>query len=448
MKKENRVRNIEPQDWIEIIHFITDPALLDIQKIERWMERCSHITVALPESSDLLRLPEGVNRMAYNREMSRATIWNRLARTSHREWILFLLDDEEPDFDTLPDRREINRKKWAPLLIRQKNQHQRGRQLYQMRLVCKTDSAIFDGHMLPDATRYISSRNIKLTEKPAVAYRESELFADVNEEEEMRVRNISPSLYLVLGYHLLHERKIAYAAANFRKLLKMETLLPFDRLAAVNGLMSCFTEQYKWDRALYLANEAIQAEPRQYLPYLVKFKIFQLNKQWNEAIGVLKIYQEILCSEGYSHASFEKYISEEQTFSILGELAMKTGLRKEALVFYEKLCRLKSEDVDQELLHTLLVLSIELLDYEKAVFYFKQIFAASLPDKLSPEMNEKLNDYLSMFMVNGWYDYPSEVYDLLYEQESENGEYRRRLIVTLTKTDRLERARKLIVKNL
>ena len=447
-KEDNEIMEETRLDWLELICFITEPSRMDLQKIERWSRICSSVTVALPDSSEFYRLPQEVNRMEYSSEMHRSLIWNRLLRTSGKEWVLFLMDDEDPDLDTLPEEKQLHRKKWAPALIRCDQEDHRGKQFYQIRLVSKTDAAVFDGAMLPDATRYITSRTITLTDEPLVIQRTSELFSDVKEEEEMAVRNISPSLYLVLGYRLLAERKIAYAAAHFRKLLKMDKLLPFDRLAAVNGLMSCFAEQYKWDQALHLANQAIEAETGQYLPYLIRYKIFQLNKQWNEAIDVLLHYQEQISGKGYSKSSFDKYISKEETLALLGELAMKTGLRKEALGFYETLYHLTQKKAVKELQHILLVLSIELLDYEKAVFFFKQIFEGYLPDKLTLEMAAKLHDYLSMFMVNGWYDYPSEVYDMLYAHESDNGEYRRRLIVTLTKTNRLERAQKLIVKNL
>lgn len=435
-------------NWLEIVYYITDPRSLDVRKVDRWLQRGSHVTVALPENSDLYSLPEPANRITYNGELDRTTIWNRLIRSSEKEWVLFIMDDEDPDLDTLPKQSEIHSTRWAPALIRQKSDSRRGKQVYQIRLVSKTDSTLFDGAKITDATHYITRHNISLTENPVVIQRESELFTDLTEEEEMRVKDVAPSLHLILGYRLLKERKVAHAAAHFRKMLNKDKLLPFDRLAAVNGLMSCFTEQYKWDQALHLANQAIEAEPRQYLPYLIRFKIFQLNKQWNEAIGVLMQYQEQISAEGYSKAAFDKYISLEETLALLGELAMKTGLRKEALQFFEELYQLTKEEAVEELQHTLLVLSIELLDYDKSVYFFKEIFEGYLPDKLNLEMAAKLHDYLSMFMVNGWYDYPSEVYDMLYEQESENGEYRRRLIVTLTKTNRLERARKLIVKNL
>jgi hypothetical protein len=47
-------------------------------------------------------------------------------------------------------------------------------------------------------------------------------------------------------------------------------------------------------------------------------------------------------------------------------------------------------------------------------------------------------------MKNEWYAFVGELYERLYTAEPENAEYRRRLIVAFSKTDRIDRARKLI----
>lgn len=419
-----------------------------MDRINGWLQKCLNITILTEHPVDVSGLSGPVRMREFNPAKGKAAHWNEIISETTADWVLLLEDDEDFDFSEFELFDRSRKDDWMPAKIVKKCSEGPCKQFYQIRLIPALQKKVFDGKDLPDPTRYITTNDIDLSNSIFSIYRSSELLAGIDIEEEMSVTNFSPQLYLYEGFRLLEERKIAAAAAHFRALLKREKLIGYDRLAAVNGLASCFTEQYKWGKGLALANESIEAESQQFLPYLIKFRIFQLNKQWNEALDVLKIYHEILIGRGFSRATFEKFISPEETMTQLADLAIRTGLRKEALQFYEDLYSLKNDKNDSELLNILLVLSIELLDYERSVLYFKAIFEEFLPDKLCEEKAKDLNDFLSMFMVNGWYDYPSEVYDILYEQESENGGYRRRLIVTLSKTNRLDQARKLIVQNM
>ncbi len=451
MKESIKQPDNQNMGWIEIALLITKPELSDNERINKWVKTGANVTIIRRSNSINNNIGEidSVHQKVYGTEVGKAAIWNEIIYETDAEWV-FLLEDDE-DFD-LNDLLSLDRKKnenWIPAKIVQKsNEESSFKQYFQIRLIPGKRKGVFDGREIPDATNYITKNNIELSKKTISIYRNSELFTDIDIEGEMSVTNFSPQLYLYSAFRLLEEKKTAYAAANFRVLLKREKLIAYDRLAAVNGLASCLTEQFKWDKGLVVANESIDAQPQQFLPYLIKFRIFQLNKQWNEALDVLKSYHEILTGSGYSRANFEKFIKVEETVVQLADLAIRTGLRKEALHFYEELYSYKKDENDSDLLNILLVLSIELLDYERSVYYFKEIFEEYLPDKLCEDKARDLNDFLSMFMVNGWYDYPSEVYDMLYEQESGNGEYRRRLIVTLSKTNRLDRARKLIVQNM
>jgi hypothetical protein len=88
--------------------------------------------------------------------------------------------------------------------------------------------------------------------------------------------------------------------------------------------------------------------------------------------------------------------------------------------------------------------AIELGKREEAIYYFNEMFGEYLPDNLSDRQRVELDDYMSLFMTNKWYAFAGDLYERLYEAEPDNGEYRRRLIVAFSKTDRIDRARKLI----
>lgn len=53
---------------------------------------------------------------------------------------------------------------------------------------------------------------------------------------------------------------------------------------------------------------------------------------------------------------------------------------------------------------------------------------------------------MEMFMKKGWFETVYEVYAELYYHYPQNDEFRRRLIVTLVKTGRVEQARNLASK--
>lgn len=433
--------------WVELVVFYTDKRFINRSAIDHWLGIFSCVTVVTPDNYDPGELPSQAQHHFYNTDECKSEVWNRLAASAKKDWTLFLEDDEKIDMGYFPAEPLKNTATWIPALLLQKNGETNFKQFYQIRLVPKSNGEpVFGGKNLPDATRFMADHQVKLSDSPIRLTRDTDLFANTNPDEEMFERNFSPQLYLVSGNRLLNQRKYVYAAAQFRKLIKMDSLLPFDRLAAVNGLASCLAEQHKWPQALAMAEESITMEPLQHIPYLIQFRILELNKRWKDAFYILKTYHERMSV--HSRANFDKFISEQDTILALGNLAQKAGLRQEALKYLEKFFAMQEGMADKKLLHSLLVLSIELEDCQKSVFYFEQMFKTDLPDRLSEENARRLNDYLSMFMVNGWYDYPSKIYDQLYKQESDNNEYRRRLIVTLSKTNRIEKARRLIAINL
>ena len=441
----NIVTNSNLIDWLELVIFLDDMSEAFNAKTENLCQVFTDITVIAP-SERLMNFPDSIRWETYDKKEGRADLWNKKVKDTQKPWVLFLENGEDIDISDFPKKELLKANQWIPALIIQATGEETYKQYYQTRLVPKSGKPIFGGKNIPDATSHILENNISLSPIPIKLRRGTEPMSKTDPNDELSVQNFAPQLYLMSGNRYYEERKYVFAAAQYRRLLKMENLLPYDRLAAINGLAGCYVETYKWEKAIELAENSIEMEPMQYLPYLIQFRIYQLNKLWEKSLFVLEKYFEVL--EVGSRANYDKYISSNETLLKLGKLAIKSGVRDKALRYYERYYRIKKGNVEPSFLEMLLVLSIELCDYEKSVYFFKEIFDEYIPDKLTEELKNKLNDYLSMFMVNGWYDYPFEVYDLLYEQESENGEYRRRLIVTLTKTNRIDKARRLIASNL
>lgn len=430
-------------DWVALVLFLSDERHLDTQKIWDWSQKFNSVTVAAKGERPAAKLPDSVGWYRYSGDSKRSEVWNHLAGTAQKEWVLFVEDDEQLRFSDFPSREGIGSHTWCPALIRQARK-EHTRQFYHMRLVNRPvdGSRLFEGQNLPDCTRYIREREIKLCSRPVLIDRESSPVAHVDIEEELSVKAYAPKLYLVQGERYYREKKYVRAAAQYRQLLKQEKLLPFDRLAAVNGLASCMAEQHKWSKAMTLAEESLRAESLQALPYFIQFRIHELQKEWGKAHSTLRRYYEQ--QSLYSRSSFDKVMNEESILINLSNVALKAGDRQMASDYFEELFTYKREDVDRFLLYKVLVLSIELSNYERSVHLFNRMFREFFPDRFGDKQKEELNDIMTMFMNQEWHPFVANVYHKMSSAYPENEVFKRRLIVSLTKTNRLDKARTMV----
>ena len=430
-------------DGVTAVLFLSNRSYYDILKIRQWENRFSQLivagTISAPES-----LPQAVQWHKYDPETGRAKVWNSICRQVSNAWVFFGYDDEQPHFSSFPDPESLSKEQWPPVLI---NVHQQNatRQYYQMRLVNTSTSEddIFHGFDLPDATDFIRSNDISLSSKPVVVERKRKIFHDIDIEQELSQANQPPKLYLVEGNRKLEENKYVRAAAQFRQMLKKDELLPYDRLAAVNGLASCMAEQHKWEKALSLAEQSLEAESLQGLPYLIQFRVYELRKQWQKALDALRRYYERLSL--HSSASFDRLIDEEKTLVNLANVALKAGKRARATDYFDKLFTFKRGEADRQMLKKALLLSIDLGNHKRSVYLFERMYADFLPpNEMNAKYREEIDEVLSLFMQQDWYEYVSGVYDALHNAYPEDRDYKRKLIVTLTKTNRLDQAKKMV----
>ncbi len=435
--------NEKIKGWIDLVVYLTDVKYLNSKKLQEWNSIFNSLKVIAPVERPA-GLPDGISwRRSFAKE-HRTDIWNECVQNATKKWMLFIEDDEDICFNDFPTREAVNAKQWAPALIVH-HQNEKLYQHYQMRLVPTGNEIVFQGKNLPDCTKYMVQNEVEITHMPILIERKSNPVQQVNPDDELAQRHHSPQLYLVQGDQHFKQKKYVLAAAQYRHILKQKRLLPHDRLGAVNGLASCMAEQYKWPQALALADTSIQAESFQSVPYLIQFKIYQLQKNWKEAYKALHNYYERI--ELYSLANFDVKIGEEETLLNLTDLALKTGNRSKALELFNKLYEIRNGEVEEAFLHKVMLLSLELSDYESSVFYFNKIFDRILcKEDLSDLKSKEFKDYMTMFMENGWYDFVYDLYAQLHQDFPQNDEYRRRLIVASLKTNRIEQAQKLIAK--
>lgn len=428
--------------WMECVFHLPDASKINTVQLQKLNKEFGALTILSPKSRPDVAV-DSIEWVQYNpEEEGVVSRMNDLLKSAGKEWVLFLEAGEDLRFYRLPEQEQLTSNTMVPASVCHEDEKS-AQTVYQVRLVHRSAESPFAGKNLPDCTSYIIENEIALFEEPILIDRSSDLMESIKVEEEMAIRKITPAAYLLEAERLMEAKKYVQAAAQYRNILKIERLLPFDRLGAVNGLTRCYTEQYKWPKALQLTEKSIEAEPVQRIPYLIQYRIHQLNKQWGKAYESLKAYYEYLNQPG--RASYDKAIDEKETLEQLGELATKAGYKHDAFRYLEEIyAEQKSGDEDRHLLRKLLMISIELGKRERAIFYFKEIFEEHLPSKLTDRQSAELDDYMTLFMTNKWYVFVAELYERLYTAEPENAEYRRRLIVALSKTDRIERARKLI----
>lgn len=428
---------VNENQGIELILYVSRPSNITERRIDNFKKHFSSITIAAPFEKKLL-LSDNMRWFRFTADMTKSAVWNRLIQESRSQFQFILEEDEELTNEAYGFFKPDSQRKWAAALISVKN----GGNVtayHQIRFVREAKGDVFKGGAIPDATEYILQNEILLDDYPILMSRSDSPFPKA---ELLKGLEITSRRDLVEGYGKVDHKKYSEAAAYFRKVLKHEKLLPFDRLAAVNGLSTCLTEQFKWDRALKLTEQSIEAEPLQYLPYLIQFRIYELKKDWDNAYSALKKYYAVMGKS--TRAGFDKGINREATLEKMGDLALKRKDHGLAGEHFEELYNIKEGAVERGFLKRLFVMASDRGDFAKSKIFFEKLFGDYLPDKLSRRAIAELQDCMEQFINNHWYDYALQVYEELVEEHPSNSEYKRRYIVLLTKLDRMDRAKKLV----
>lgn len=454
----------------ELVLYLSDPRFLNEERQRELVHRFEFVTIAAPVDRPGT-LPESVRWLTYDAHHTRSDVWNRLLKESRTEWVLFLVDDEQLHIPDLASLTELSENRWIPARILWPDGRGGLKSVYQMRLVRAegefAENPLFDGRELPDCSRTLLQAGVEISTRVLHIFSPGQPFGKVQNEAELQGAITAPQAYLLQAGRYFRQKKYVHAMAYYRTVAKREKLFPFERLAAVNGMMQCYTEQYKWEEALVIARQSVEAEPRQRIPWLVLYRIFQLRQQWEEAYQALESYHAML--EHDSRASFDQMISEEQSLEWLARVAVRSGNRESALAALERLLMIRKsgesvweegnhpadlligrrqialsrggsgEDTTLELRRQLLHLAIELKEEGKAIEHFASV------QKTLPE--EEFHLVMTCFMENGWYEPVTQAYNQLFQSDPDHPEYRRRLIASLAKQGHLKQARELVARS-
>ncbi len=368
--------------------------------------------------------------------------WNYLAYNAKTPWILFIEGNEILEMSNLSYLHELNNDTWSSCIV--SVQTNKGiESYYQNRLVPTGIEGIFQGRELPDTSNFILENNVKFLHQSIDIQSDVIPWEQIDISAERVSLNSPVNLFLYEARKYISEQKFVQAASSYRVALKKDRLLPYDQLAALNGLARCYVEQHKWVRALELMEYSIDLEPQQHLAYLIKYKVYQLGKNWDAAVDALNSYLQNY--EIFSKSSHDIKIPYDETVLELSNLHLDLGMKDKAYEYYCDFLNTSLEEV-RESHHLALKMAIGLEKKREANKHFKFLYPDILNLNLNRIETKQFHDYMEMFLENNWHSTVEKIYTKLYEAYPTNRMYRRKLIATLIKADKLELAREIMQK--
>ncbi len=400
-----------------------------IEKYEFYFEQ---VVILSPSELDYL----------YPDSPSKTKQWNQIVRSTHTPWALFLDGDETLDLNELSALEYIDHESWPSVLI-SLNGFGQTEFYYQLRLVpTGSEEEIFRGFHIPDASRYVQQRNIKLLPNGLQITRKSYLWQDIDLEVERTQTPLPTTVHLFEARHLIKSNKYVQAAAEYRQVLKKADVLPYYYLAALNGIARCHAEQHKWTRALEYTEESISREVQQYMPYLIQFRIYQMNKNWSAALAALQHYWRNTTLG--SRSSHETKLPSAETLIQLSNLSLKAGKNDLSYEYLANYIDIMGDKLDTQYQHAALTLAIELSLKKEALAHLYKLYPNPVLFEFTEEEEARFHDYLELFLNQSWYEPVQKIYTDLYNAHPDSEHYKRRLIVTLIKSDRLDQAKSLL----
>jgi hypothetical protein len=102
------------------------------------------------------------------------------------------------------------------------------------------------------------------------------------------------------------------------------------------------------------------------------------------------------------------------------------------------------EELDPQYQHAALTLAIELSMKKEALLHLNALYPNPVLFEFTEEEEARFHDYLELFLNQSWFEPVQQIYTALYNARPESEHYKRRLIVTLIKSDRLDQAKSLL----
>ncbi|MEX2347346.1 MAG: hypothetical protein WD604_17110 [Balneolaceae bacterium] len=312
---------------------------------------------------------------------------------------------------------------------------------YDLRLipVLQDEKEPFEGSFLPDLTRFFFSSEFKLAEtclpvQKKDAFMDEGMLQNIIESDQ----RISPMEWYWRG--IFHSNKNQYSKAiqAFRKALQ-HPLISYYHLSALNGLAHAYAKTDSYDEALRLADQSLKLEKHQFAPYLIKHKVYWLQKNWSGASAMLSDYLQTVQND--SNANLDVYLEPAEAHYILAELGLLLHNREDAFTHFEKVYHMRPREADEYVREKLFIYAVELQKKEKATTYFHVLFANIISKDMDEKSTMRVLGGISLFEEKGWNQIACQLYEKLFQACPDSQKIMRRWMITLLRTNQVHKAR-------
>ena len=201
-------------------------------------------------------------------------------------------------------------------------------------------------------------------------------------------------------------------------------------------------ESHAPEKAKKIAEESIARTPYQRAPYLILHQYYNLKGDYEKAYQKLLRYRKFVVKK--TEANWDVLLPKAQTTLLLAEISRHQGRHKQAYKHYAQLFDNSNGNVNQSIIEKLFIYSVELQHRAKAMQYFYALFGDECYNQPDDDRSINITEALSLIVDKGWYDFASDIYSRLVQQQPEDEKLRHGLIRTLIKNDEVEKARALI----
>jgi|GEM_PF-3421801 len=372
----------------------------------------------------------------------RVSILNMIVHQVSTPWIFYLNADETIDwYSLLAWTTELN-KTYSVTIQTTQESHSAFSQSQEVRLFPRPEESCFTGHTLPYASQLLQKENWVCEQSNLIIQKKSELYSVGILDKEYALTEDKEWAFLLNAMNRSGNGRYKEAEYFFRRALKGDRLLQADRLAAMNGLADALWEQHRFADAEETADMSLQLTCKQRMPYLVLYRISHYKGNSEVAYRYLSKYLKY--AELQSTAHFDVSTPIAECHNLLMQLASENGDYSKTLFHLEQLYKLNGGNLDEKLLEKLLILSIELEQYEKAVTYFNALFCPLEPQHFTTRKRSMMYEMLSFFNEKNWHHFTCNVYEKLFHQQQQDDQLLNRWVATLTKSGEIKKAQQLI----
>lgn len=372
----------------------------------------------------------------------RVSILNMIVHKVSTPWIFYLDADEVIDWNSLLELNTELKKSYSVTIKTKQEAHSVFSQSQEIRLFPRPEESCFTGHTLPYASQMLQNENWTCEQSNLIIQKISELYSISILDNEYVLTEDKEWAFLLNAMNRAGNGRYKEAEYFFRRALKGDRLLQADRLAALNGLADALWEQHRFAEADETADLSLQLTCTQRMPYLVLYRISHYKGNSEAAYQYLSKYLKY--AEVPSMAHFDVSTPVEECHNLLMQLASENGDYSKTLFHLEHLYKLNGGNLDEKWLEKLLVLSIELEQYEKSVTYFNALFCPLEPQQFTTRKRSMMYEMLSFFNEKNWHHFTCNVYEKLFHQQQQDDQLLNRWVATLTKSGEISKARQLI----